>query len=127
MSFLDNLENSLKSLESREEKDGSERERRKADQALSRASAPWAETLRKSDFTKRLFDQAAVAGHRLRAKIYMAWMDSTLRLELKGRALELRPTPTGIVAVAIEPDGETKSESVDLAGNPEELLQRWIG
>ncbi|HEX4810729.1 MAG TPA: hypothetical protein VH325_17465 [Bryobacteraceae bacterium] len=127
MSFLDNLENSLKSLESREEKDGSERDRRSAEQATSRASAPWAEKLRKSDFTQRLMEHAAVAGHRLRAKIYMAWMDSTLRLEVKGRALELRPTPTGIVAVSIEPDGETKSEPVDLAGNPEELLQRWIG
>jgi hypothetical protein len=127
MSFLDNLENSLKSLESREEKDGSERERRSAEQAMSRASAPWAEQLRKSEFTQRLFEQAAITGHRLRAKIYMAWMDSTLRLEAKGRALELRPTPTGIVSVFIEPGGQTKTQPLDLAGEPGELLGSWLG
>jgi hypothetical protein len=127
MSFLDNLENSLKSLESREEKDGSERDRRTAEQAMSRASAPWAEQLRKSEFTQQLFEQAAVTGHRLRAKIYMAWMDSTLRLESKGRALELRPTPAGIISVFLEPDGQTKAESVDLAGDPADLLRSWLG
>ncbi|HEX4232123.1 MAG TPA: hypothetical protein VHZ07_25880 [Bryobacteraceae bacterium] len=127
MSFLDNLENSLKSLESREEKGGSERERRTAEQAMSRASAPWADQLRKSEFTQRLFEQAAITGHRLRSKIYMAWMDSTLRLEVKGRALELRPTPGGIVSVFREPDGETKTEQLDLTGDPAELLQRWLG
>lgn len=127
MSFLDNLENSLKSLESREEKDGSERDRRTAEQAMSRASAPWAEQLRKSEFTQQLFEQAALTGHRLRAKIYMAWMDSTLRLETKGRALELRPTPTGIVSVFLEPDGQTKTERLDLAGQPAELLRSWLG
>jgi hypothetical protein len=127
MSFLDNLENSLKSLESREEKDGSERERRTAEQAMNRAAAPWAEQLRKSEFTQQLFEQAAVTGHRLRAKIYMAWMDSTLRLEVKGRALELRPTPAGITAVFLEPDGQTKTESVDLAGDPADLLRTWLG
>jgi hypothetical protein len=127
MSFLDNLENSLKSLESIEEKDGSERERRTAEQAAIRASAPWAEQLKKSAFTQRLFEQAAITGHRLRAKIYMAWMDSTLRLEAKGRALELRPTPTGIVSAYWEPDGQTKTEQLDLAGDPAVLLQRWLG
>lgn len=127
MSFLDNLENSLKSLESREEKSGSEQDRRTAEQAMSRASAPWAEQLRKSEFTQRLFEQTAITGHRLRSKIYMAWMDSTLRLEVKGRALELRPTPTGIVSVFREPDGETKTEELDLTGDPAALLQRWLG
>jgi hypothetical protein len=127
MSFLDNLENSLKSLESQEEKGGSERERRSAEQAISRASAPWAEQLRKSEFTQRLFEQAAISGHRLRSKIYMAWMDSTLRLEVKGRALELRPTPGGIVSVFLEPDGETRTEQLDLTSDPVELLGRWLG
>lgn len=127
MSFLDNLENSLKSLESRDEKDGSERERRTADQVASRASAPWAERLRKSEFTQQLFEGAAITGHRLRTKIYMSWLDSTLRLEAKGRSLELRPTPTGIVSVFREPDGETKTEELDLTGDPAALLQRWLG
>jgi hypothetical protein len=127
MSFLDNLENSLKSLESQEEKSGSERDRRTAEKAMARASAPWAEQLRKSEFTQRLFEQAAITGHRLRAKIYMAWMDSTLRLEVKGRALELRPVPTGIVSVFLEPDGQTKTEQLDLTGDPSELLRRWLG
>ena len=127
MSFLDNLENSLKSLESREEKNGSEQQRRTAEQAASKASAPWAEKLRKSEYTQQLFEQAAVTGHRLRTKIYMSWMDSTLRLEAKGRAMELRPTPAGIVSVFLEPDGKVKTEPLVLEGNPRELLQRWLG
>jgi hypothetical protein len=127
MGFLDNLENSLKSLESQEERDPARHERREQDRALTLAAAPWAEKLRDSEYTKKLFDEAAVEGHRLRTKIYMAWLDNTLRLEAKGRKLELRPTPEGILAAYIEPDGETIVEPLDLQTEPQALLKRWLG
>ena len=49
MSFLDNLENSLKSLESREERDPGERKRRESDRARALAAGPWADRLKTSD------------------------------------------------------------------------------
>ncbi len=126
MSFLDNLENSLKSLESREERDPGEQQRKEDERSRARAAAPWAEKLKTSEYTQRLFEQAAIAGHRIRTKIYMAWIDSTLRLEAKGRGLELRPTPEGIKASMIEPDGATVSAPLDLNSKPEELLEKWL-
>jgi len=126
MSFLDNLENSLKSLEAREERDPNEIKRRDDQRARILAAAPWADQLKNSEYTKQLFDKAAAAGHRIRAKVYMAWVDTTLRLEAKGRALELRPTPEGIVAEFVDSTGQTVMEAVDLAGNPEALLEKWL-
>ena len=126
MSFLDNLENSLKSLESREERDPGEQRRKDDDRAQTRAAAPWAEKLRTSEYTQRLFEQAAIAGHRIRTKIYMAWIESTLRLEARGRRLELQPASDGIRAAMIEPDGSTQTLPVDLSGKPEDLLEKWL-
>ena len=57
----------------------------------------------------------------------MAWFESTLRLEARGRILQLKPTVDGIVAEYTEPDGQPKLEKVDLAGDPDELLEHWIG
>jgi hypothetical protein len=34
---------------------------------------------------------------------------------------------SGITAVIVEPDGETKLEPLDLSGDPSDLLQRWLG
>jgi hypothetical protein len=127
MGFLDNLENSLKSLESQDERDPTEHLRRQNERADALAAAPWAEKLKTSDFTKKLFDEAAIAGHRIRTKVYMAWFDTTLRLEAKHRKLELRPTANGIVAAFIEADGETKTEPLDLSGDPSTLIGRWLG
>jgi len=67
-----------------------------------------------------------VAGHKIRTKIYMAWLDTTLRLEAKGRRLELRPTSEGIIADFIQSDRVTRSEPIDLNGNPETLLTEWL-
>ncbi len=127
MGFLDNLENSLKSLESQQERDPRERERQEEERARTLAAAPWAEKLKSSEYTQKLFDQAAVAGHRMRAKVYMAWIDTTLRLEAKGRRLELRPTADGIIAEFAQPDDQIQIESVDLGGSPDELLRKWLG
>jgi hypothetical protein len=127
MSFLDNLENSLKSLESREERDPDAGKRRQDERARTLAAAPWAEQLKSSPFTQTLMEKAALTGHRLRTKIYIAWMDTTLRLEAKGRKLDLEPTPTGIRANFIEPDGTISQRTIDLASDPEDLLKNWLG
>jgi hypothetical protein len=127
MSYLDNLENSLKNLENQEERDPNAQKRRMDDQARARATAPWADKLKSSEYTKKLFDEAALAGHRMRAKVYMSWLDSTLHLEAKGRKLELRPTPEGISAVFLEPDGETRTEPLNLESDPADLIRQWLG
>ena len=127
MGFLDNLEDSLKSLETQEERDPNAHQRRQDDRARVLAVAPWADKLKTSDYTKKLFDEAALAGHRMRAKVYMAWFETTLRLEAKQRKLELRPTADGIVAAFIEPDGETRTEPLDLSGDPAALISKWLG
>jgi hypothetical protein len=126
MGFLDNLESSLKSLEDSDERDPREHERRQEERTRAVAVGPWAERLKNGPYTQKLLDQSAVAGHRLRTKIYMAWFDDTLRLEAKQRRLELRPTAQGIVAAFIETDGATKTQAVDLESDPAELLGRWL-
>jgi hypothetical protein len=127
MSFLDNLENSLKSLESREERDPAEQERREQKRDFARASAPWAAKLKAAPFTQALFEQATLAGHRLRTKVYMSWFEDVLALQAKDRKLELRPTPDGIVAAFIEADREESSQPLDLESDPAALIQAWLG
>jgi hypothetical protein len=127
MSFLDNLENSLKNLESREERDTNAANRRSEERARTMAVAPWAAQLKNSQFTKVLLEKAAQTGHRLRTKIYVAWLDTTLRLEAKGRTLDLEPTTEGIQANFVEPNGEVSEKSVDLNGDPGDLLRDWLG
>lgn len=129
MSFLDNLENNLKSLESAEEgKESAERQARARDQARSAAQAiaPWAEELKKSSFTSDLLKHAARIGFSLRVKVHIAWLGTTLRLEARDRRLELRPTPTGIVAAYLEGQKELRSEPLDLSGSAETLVRGWL-
>jgi hypothetical protein len=126
MDFLDNLENSLKNLESSEERDLGAAQRRQDERSRALQTAPWAEKLKTSDYTRKLFDEATIAGHRLRAKIYMAWLENVLRLEVKGRWCELRPTPDGIEAEFIRADGSSQKERIDLRGDPQNLLQQWL-
>jgi len=127
MSFLDNLENSLKNLEAREERDPNAASRRSEERARTMAIAPWAAQLKDSEFTKVLLEKAAQTGHRLRTKIYVAWLDTTLRLEAKGRKLDLEPTAEGIRANFVEPNGKGSHKSVDLNADPGELLRDWLG
>jgi hypothetical protein len=127
MSFLDNLENSLKNLESREERDPKAAHRRSEELARIMAIAPWAAQLKNSEFTKMLLEKAAQTGHRLRTKVYVAWLDTTLRLEAKGRKLDLEPTAEGVRANFVELNGEISHKSVDLNGDPGELLRDWLG
>ena len=129
MSFLDDLENNLKSLESGEQaKDDAERERRLREnaRAATLAAAPHAEALRKSPFTAELLKQASRVGFAKRTKVHVAWLGSTLRLEAREKRLELRPTPAGVVAVYIEGGNEVRTERVDLGGDAEGLVRGWL-
>ena len=126
MDFLDNLENSLKNLESQEERDPAALRRQEDVRKQSAAAAPWAEKFRTSDYTKSLFEKAALAGHKMRAKVYMAWFDSVLRLEARGRWCELRPTPTGIIAEFVKSDGQITSLPIDLNEDPDLVLEQWL-
>jgi hypothetical protein len=129
MSFLDNLENNLKSLESQEQgKEDVERQHREraSQRASAQAAAPYAEELKKGPYTAELLKQAARVGHALRMKVHIAWLGSTLRLEARERRLELRPTATGIQTVYLENNQELRSEPLDLKGSPEDLVRQWL-
>ena len=129
MSFLDNLESNLKSLESREEGNDTAEQQRRArerDRAAAQAAAPHAEELKKSPFTAELLKQAARVGFEKRTKVHVAWLGSTLRLEARERRLELRPTASGVVAAYIEGGEEVKTEPADLTGSAEQFIRAWL-
>ena len=128
MGFLDNLEESVKSAEARDqaaETGEREQSQREIERARARAAAPWAEKLRNSPFTAELLRQLTRIGHTRRTKIHMAWigLPPYLRLEAREKRLELRPTPEGIVAAFFEREGEARSKPVDLQGSPEDLAR----
>ena len=129
MSFLDNLENNLKSLESAEQ-NRDERERRERDRSAEKAealaAAPWAEELKKGPFTAELLKQATRVGFSLRMKVNIVWMGTTLRLEARERRLELRPTANGVVAAYSEGGLEQRIEPVDLKGDPAAMVRGWL-
>jgi hypothetical protein len=127
MGFLDNLESSLKNLEMRDERDGNERQRIQSDRARNLAIAPWVEQLKSSPYANDLFNKAVAAGHRRRTKVYLARIDNIVRLEAKERRLELIPTPDGIVAEYVPPDGKLRKEAVDLSNDPQVLIEKWLG
>jgi hypothetical protein len=127
MSFLDNLENNLKALESREEKDtAGQANRREAERARALAVSPWAERLRNGSWTQALLQQATRAGYARRTKVNLAWIDTTLRLEARNLRLELRPEPDGVMAVFLQGTEELRQEPVDLSGDPQTLVDEWM-
>ncbi len=128
MSFLDNLENNLKNLESQGHGgDTSEPQRqRERARAAALAAAPCAEELKKGPFTAELLKQAARVGFEKRTKVHVAWLGSTLRLEARERRLELRPGASGVQAVYLEEGREARREPLDLASSAEELVRRWL-
>jgi hypothetical protein len=127
VSFLDNLENTLKNMESREERDPEARKRRDSERALALLAVPWAEKLKTSSYTQEVLKSAAQIGHRTRSMIRVAWLDITLKLEAKDRQLELRPTSDGIVAVFFYNGKEAKKVPIDLdlTANANELVEEW--
>ena len=129
MSFLDNLESSLKSLESNEERNVDlqrDAKNRASDKAKALAAAPFAEALKTGPFTHDFLMHATQIGFSQRTKVQPTWLGSTLRLQAKERRLELRPTPDGVLAHFFEDNEEKGSELVDLNGSAEELAKRWL-
>jgi len=124
VSFLDNLESNLKSLESREERgeqNSRDARQRDAERARTQASAVHAEQLRKGPYTAELLKQVTRLGYATRTKVNIAWLGTTLRLEARGHRLELRPTPEGVVAAF-----SGKESPLDLTGKPEVLAREWL-
>ena len=130
MSFLDNLENNLKALESREERDpeslARETAAREAARALALQIAPYAEALRNGPFKDGLLTACRDIGHRRRILVRPVWLDSTLRLEAGARRLELRPTPSGVLAVSFIEGKELESTPIDLSSDPAIVAERWL-
>jgi hypothetical protein len=131
MSFLDNLENTLKSLEDKQENEADEQKRRERE-AVSRnsllAAQPYADALRNGPFTQELLGVAVRLGHSRRLAVRPVWLGTTLRLEARDRRLDLEPTPDGVIAIAREGEVETWRETVDIssAGTAETLAGRWM-
>ena len=65
-------------------------------------------------------------GHRRRILVRPVWVESTLRLEAGARRLELRPTPSGVVAVSIVEGKEQGSIPIDLASDPVPVAEKWL-
>jgi hypothetical protein len=129
MSFLDNLENNLKSLESQDEgKEAAERAHRSREsaRASAQAAAPWADELKKGPFTAELLRQTIRVGFPLRLKVQIAWLGTTLRLEVRNYRLELRPTAQGIMAVYLENGTELRSQPLDLKSDAADFIRRWL-
>jgi hypothetical protein len=130
MSFLDNLENNLKTLESREEKDpeklAREKAARESARSLALAIAPHAEALRNGPFKDGLLTACRDIGHRRRILVRPVWVDTTLRLEAGAKKLELRPTPSGVMAVYFEGGRERECTAVDLSSDPVQVAEKWL-
>jgi hypothetical protein len=130
MSFLDNLENNLKALESREERDPEALAREAAARETARSVAleiaPYAEALRNGPFKDGLLTACRDIGHRRRVLVRPVWVDSTLRLEAGSKKLELRPTPSGVLAVFFEGSKEQESAPINLSSDPVKLAEKWL-
>ncbi|MBC8164369.1 MAG: hypothetical protein H7Y20_00705 [Bryobacteraceae bacterium] len=128
MSFLDNLESSLKNLEGNNERGGNsaDRRRHRDDRAHALAIAPNAEALKKSPFVNDLLTHAVRIAHGMRVKVNMIWLGSTLRLDARELRLELQPTEDGLLAVFFEDGQQTSVEPLDLQGDAEALATKWL-
>jgi hypothetical protein len=126
MSFLDNLENDLKALESRDTGGIADNASRDQERNRARAEAPWAERLKRDPWTQQLMQQMTRAGFQRRTKVNLVWLGTTLRMEARGHKLELRPGANGIAAVYLRGHNETRREAIDLKEDPQKLVARWM-
>ena len=126
MSYLDNLENNLKALESREERTPAAKKRPEADRNRVKAAQPFADQLRKGDFTRKLLDRVVQLAHGMRTKVYISWSGNSLRLDARERRLELQPTPEGVFAVFSTGYDVTARNKIDLNGDPEVLAKDFL-
>jgi hypothetical protein len=131
MSFLDNLENNLKALENREERDPEkvkrDQERRESDRAAALLCAPHVEALKTSPFTSDLLTQCRTIGHAQRVLVRFTWIGENLRLDAGTKRMELTPTAEGIFAICSVNGAETSREPVNPeADDAKKLAQRWL-
>ena len=131
MSFLDNLENNLKALESRDEKDPEkirrDQARQDAERNAARARAPFAEALKKSAFTSELLTHCRAVGQKQRVLVRFTWLGENLRLDANTKRMELTPTSEGIVAVFSADGAEVKREPVNVEKDDAAALAReWL-
>jgi len=131
MSFLDNLENNLKSLENQEEKNPEkvkrDQERREAERSSALKRAPHAEALKNSEFTSQLLTMCRTIGREQRVLVRFTWIGENLRLDAAAKRMELTPTPEGIVAVFSLNGAEVNRETVDAqAGDAAALARQWL-
>lgn len=121
VSFLDSLENNLKSLESLEADGLDDQKRRETERAKELAEAPWAEKLKSSTYVVGLMQALTRAGFTRRLKVNFAWIGRSLRAEALDQRLELQPTADGIIAAF---DGQ--SIPIDLSKPPGPLVEKWM-
>jgi hypothetical protein len=131
MGFLDNLENDLKALENREEKDPEtvkrDRERREAERNAALLRAPHVDALKNSAFTSELLTQCRMIGRGQRVLVQFTWIGENLRLDAKPKRMELTPTAEGIVAVFSVGGVETERVAVDpQKDDPAALAGKWL-
>jgi hypothetical protein len=130
MSFLDNLESNLKALESRDERDPKAFAREAAVREASRSAAlqiaPHADALRNEPFLNGLLTACRDIGHPRRILVRAVWVDSMFRLETGAKRLELRPTPSGVLAVLLVEGREQESTPIDLSSDPVKLAEKWL-
>jgi hypothetical protein len=131
MSFLDNLENNLKALENREEKDPEkikrEQDRREAERTAALLRAPHADALKNSPFTLELLTQCRAIGHGQRVLVQFTWLGETLRLDAKAQRLELTPTAQGIVAIfSLNGEEKTRATVDPQVDDAAVLAKRWL-
>jgi hypothetical protein len=126
MSFLDSLENNLKALEGRDQPGLEDPKRKESDRQRQASAAPWAERLKTSPYTQALMQQATRAGYRIRTKVNLVWIGTTLRLEARNHRLEFRPTADGVAVVFLKGAEELRRVLIDLSGSPEPILTEWM-
>lgn len=126
MSFLDNLENNLKALESAEAGGLHDSVAREKERGQAVAAAPWAERLRNDPWTAHLMQLMTRAGFQRRTKVHLAWIGTTLRMDARGHKLELRPESKGVTAVYLHGIDESAREPVSFKEDPKKLVERWM-
>jgi hypothetical protein len=131
MSFLDNLENNLKALESQEEKDpekvARDRERRESERNAALLRAPFVEALKSSPFTDTLLTECRAVGREQRVLVQFLWIGENLRLNAKNKRMELMPSPDGIIAIQSVDGLETGWTTVDPEkDDPAALARNWL-
>ncbi len=82
--------------------------------------------MRNGPFKDGLLTACRDIGHSKRILVRPVWVDSTLRLEAGAKKLELRPTPSGVLAVFVDGGKELESMPIDLASDPTKLAEKWL-